>query len=49
MDFYGFSHHTANQRDTDFYTTFLLVIIFIVCVLIYLQYSSFKIKYISRS
>jgi len=49
MHFCGFSHHIANQRDTDFYTTFLLVIIFIVCVLIYLNYSSLKIKYISRS
>jgi len=48
MAFCGVSHHTANQRATDYYTTFLLVIITIRRVLTYLNHSSLKIKHFSR-
>jgi len=49
MAFCGVSHHTANQRVTDLITIFLLVIIIIGYVLIYFNYSSLKIKLVSRS
>jgi len=50
MAFCGSLHHTANQRTSDLlYTYFLLVITVIGHVLSYLNYSSFKIKLVSRS
>jgi len=49
MAFCGSSHHTANQRTPDLFTTFLLVIIIVGYVLTDLNCSSLKIKFASRT